>query len=83
MRMADRGGAAPYWLGAGQLEADDSCPVRSVDLSHRRKRPLARHMPIKRWLITDICCSPYCVHADGEAGVSTPGVEVGGVGVGE
>ena len=32
-RMADHGGTAPYWLGAAQLEAGDSCPVRSEDLS--------------------------------------------------
>ena len=63
MRMEDSGGTAPYWLGAAQLEAGDSCPVRSE--------------PIERWLVTGICCSPCCVHADGEAGVSSPGVEVG------
>ena len=28
MRMAGRGDTAPYWLGAAQLEADDSRPVR-------------------------------------------------------
>ena len=77
MRMADRGGTAPYWLGAAQLEAGDSCPVRSENLSHRREQPLAPcATPIERWLITGICCSPCCVHADGEAGVSSTGVEV-------
>ena len=29
MRMADCGGTAPYWLGAAQLEAGNSCPARS------------------------------------------------------
>ena len=58
IRMADRGGTAPYWLGAAQLEVGDSCPV-------------------ERWLITGICCFACCVHADGEAGVSSPGVDVG------
>ena len=78
MRMADRGGTAPYWLGAAQLEAGDSCPVRSEDLFHRREQPLAPFStPIERWLITGICCSPCCVHVDGESGVSFPGVEVG------
>ena len=78
MRMADRGGTAPYWLRAAQLEAGDSCPVRSEDLSHRREQPLAPcSTPIERWLITGICCSPRCVHADGEDGVSSPDVEVG------
>ena len=78
MRMADRGGAAPYWLGAAQLEAGDSCPVRSEDLSHRREQPLVPcSTPIERWLIIGICCSPCCVYGDGEAGVSSPGVEVG------
>ena len=28
MRIADRGGTAPFCLGAAQLEAGDSCPVR-------------------------------------------------------
>ena len=35
--LTDRGGAAPYWLGTAQLKAGGSCPVRSDDLSHRRK----------------------------------------------
>ena len=38
LRMADRGETAPYWLGAAQLEAGDSCPVRSENLSHRREQ---------------------------------------------
>ena len=33
---------SPIWLGAAQLEAGGSCPVRFEDLSHRRKQPLAR-----------------------------------------
>ena len=78
VKMADRGGTAPYWLEAAQVEAGDSCRVRSEDLSHRREQPLVpRSTPIDRWLITGICCSPCCVNADGEAGVSSPGVEVG------
>ena len=78
MRMADRGGTAPYWLGTAQLEVGGSCPVRSEDLSHRREQPLAPFStPIERWLITGNCCSQCCVYADGEAGVSSPGVEVG------
>ena len=78
MRMADRGGTVPYWLGAAQLEAGDSCPVRYEDLSHHREQPQAPcSTPIKRWLRTGIRCSPCCVHADGEAGVSSSGVEVG------
>ena len=40
MRMADRGGTAPYWLGAAQLEAGDRCPLRSEDLSHPWRRVL-------------------------------------------
>ena len=76
--MADRGGAAPYWLGAAQVEAGGSCPVRSEDLSHCREQPLAQcSTPVERWLITGNPCYPCCVHADGEAGVSSSGVEVG------
>ena len=41
VRLTDRGGAAPYWLGTAQLKAGGSCPVRYDDLSHRRKQPLA------------------------------------------
>lgn len=41
MRKADRGGAAPYWLGAAQLEAGGSCQVRSEDPSHRQEQSLA------------------------------------------
>ncbi|KAI8485731.1 hypothetical protein Bbelb_365650 [Branchiostoma belcheri] len=37
----DCGGATPYWLGAAQLKAGGSCPMRCDDLSHRRKQPLA------------------------------------------
>ena len=60
-RMADRGGTAPYWLWAAQLEVGDSCPVRSEDLSHRRKQPLAPcSTPIERWLITGICYPVLC-----------------------
>ena len=78
MRMADRGGTAPYWLEAVQLEAGHSCPVRSEDLSHRREQPLALcSTPVELWLIIGLCCSPCCVHADSEARVSSPGVEVG------
>ena len=41
------GGTAPIWLGAAQLEAGGSCLVRSEDLTHRRKQPLAPwSMPI-------------------------------------
>ena len=36
VRLTDRGGAAPYWLGTAQLKAGGSCPVRCDDLSHRR-----------------------------------------------
>ena len=35
------GGTAPIWLGAAQLEAGVCCPVKSEDLSHRQKQPLA------------------------------------------
>ena len=78
MRMADHGGTAPYWLRSAQLEAGDSCPVRSEGLSHRREQHMAPcSKPIERWLITGICCSPCCVRAYSEAGVSFPGVEVG------
>ena len=78
MRMADRGGTALYWLVTAQLEVGNSCPVRSKDLPHRREQPLAPcSTPIEQWLITGICCSPCCVHLDGEAGVSSPGVEEG------
>lgn len=41
VRLTDRGGAAPYWLGTAQLKAGDSCPVKYDDFSHRRKQPLA------------------------------------------
>jgi len=41
VEQANCGGTAPYWLGAAQLEAGDSCPMRRDDLSHRRKQPLA------------------------------------------
>ena len=41
VRLTDRGGAAPYWLGTTQLKAGGSCPMRYDDLSHRRKQPLA------------------------------------------
>ena len=37
VRLTDRGGAAPYWLGTAQLKAGSSYPVRYEDLSHRRK----------------------------------------------
>ena len=68
MRIADRGGTAPYWLGVAQLEAGDSYPVRSEDLPHSREQPLAPcSKPIELWLITGICGSPCCVQADGEA----------------
>ena len=77
-RMTDRGGTAPYWLGAAQLEAGDSCPVRSEDLAHRREQPLTPcPTPVERWLITGIHCSPCCVHAGDEAGMSSPGMEIG------
>ncbi|KAI8521283.1 hypothetical protein Bbelb_010370 [Branchiostoma belcheri] len=39
--QTDCGGATPYWLGAAQLKAGGSCPMRCDDLSHRRKQPLA------------------------------------------
>ena len=29
MKMADRGGIAPYWLGTAQLKAGGSCQVGS------------------------------------------------------
>ena len=75
MRMADHGGTAPYWLRSAQLEAGDSCPVRSEGLSHRREQHMAPFSkPVE--LITGICCSP-CVRAYSEAGVSSPGMEVG------
>ena len=78
MRMVDRGRTAPYWLGADQLEVGDSCPVRSENLSHHREQHLMlSSTPIEGWLITGICCSLCCVHADEEVGVSSPGVEVG------
>ena len=41
VRLMERGGAAPYWLGTAQLKAGGSCPVRSDDLSHHRKQALA------------------------------------------
>ena len=63
MSMADHGRTAPYWLVAAKLEAGNSCSLSST--------------PTEQWLIIGICCSLCCVHADGEAGVSSPGVEVG------
>ena len=39
MRMTDRGGTAPYWLGAAQLEAGNNCPVRSEDLTSSGATP--------------------------------------------
>ena len=63
MRVAECGGTAPYWLGAAQLEAGNSCPVRSKDLSHRQEQPLAPcSTPVKRWLIT----------GDGSKGTARP-----------
>ena len=54
------------------------CPMRSEDLSHCEQQPLVLcSTPIKRWPITGICCSPCCVHMDGEAGVSSQGVKAG------
>ena len=50
-----------------------SCPVRLENLSHRRERPLAP-TPIEQWLRTGNCRSPCCVDAEGEVGVSSPGV---------
>ena len=37
LKQADRDGSAPYWPGAAQLEAGDSCPVGPESPSHRRK----------------------------------------------
>ena len=49
VRLMVCGEAAPYWLGAAQLEAGGSCPVGYGGPSHRRKRPLASSsMPIER-----------------------------------
>ena len=39
MRQTNCGGTAPIWLGAAQLEAGGSCPVKSEDFSHCRKQP--------------------------------------------
>ena len=48
VRLTDRGEAAPYWLGAAQLKAGGSCPMRHDGLSYRRKQPLASNStPIK------------------------------------
>lgn len=53
-------GTAPYWLGAAQLAAGGSCPVRYEDLSHRRKWPLALVSYVNRIeLITGNCHSPF------------------------
>ena len=41
LRLMVHGGAAPYWLGAAQLEAGSSCPVKCNGPSHRWKQPLA------------------------------------------
>ena len=50
VRLADRGEAEPYWLGAAQLEAGGSCPMKYNDLSYRQKQPLASNSsPIKLW----------------------------------
>jgi len=43
MKKANRGGTAPYWLGAAQLKAGGSCPVGLEGPSRRRERPLALH----------------------------------------
>ena len=49
LRLKDLGGAPPYWLGAAQLKAGGSCPMRCDDLSHCRKLPLAsRSAPIEQ-----------------------------------
>lgn len=61
MKQAGSGGTAPYWLGAAQLEAGGSCPVRCNDLSHRRKRPLALESYANQTeLITGNCLFPCC-----------------------
>ena len=39
--LANRGGTAPYWLGAAQLEAGRSCPMEHDGSCHRQKQPLA------------------------------------------
>ena len=72
MMKTDRGGTTPNWLGAVQLEAGGSCPMECEDSSHRREQPLAPCSTPNECL-TGICCSPCCVDADGEAGVSSPG----------
>ena len=41
VRQTKCGKTAPIWLGAAQLEVGGSCPVRSEDLSNRRKQLLA------------------------------------------
>ena len=43
MKKADHGRTTPYWLGAAQLEAGSSCPMRHEDLSHHQKQPLVPH----------------------------------------
>ena len=73
MKKADRGGTTPYWLGAAQLEAGGSSPVRFENLSHRRKQPLAPcSTPIEQWLNTGICCFPCYVDADRMAKLECP-----------
>ena len=57
MKQADCGGTTPYWLGAAQLKAGDSFPVRFENLSHHWKQPLASWWPpIEQWLIISNCC---------------------------
>ena len=75
MKKANRGGTAPYWLGAAQLEAGGSCPVGLEGPSHRRERPLALHStPVEQQLNAGNCRSLCCINAMGVAGVSSPGV---------
>ena len=72
MRIVGRGGTAPFCLEAAQLEAGDSCPMRSQDPSHLREQPLAPcFTPIARRLITGNCCSRVVSTPEGEAGVSS------------
>lgn len=58
VRQMNHGRTAPYWgLGAAQLEAGRTCPVRSEDLSHHLEHPLAptlyanQAMVYHQWLL--------------------------------
>ena len=72
MKMADRGGTAPYCLGAAQLEAGKLSSEIRGSLPPSGATPGAM-LYANRAMAYNRCC----VNEDGEAGVSSPGVEVG------